>query len=117
MEQPDTNKYKVFKKNTTNLPEQRAGRVHCNAPKLVEAPKEDFQIKPKVAKKKMTAPKLEKAKQTATKPVTKSPEPPKKIEYPIGYKPLHEIEANIEKSKGADSWNTKLTTGPKSIKR
>ena len=42
MEQPDTNKYKVFKKNTTNLPEQRAGRVHCNAPKLVEAPKEDF---------------------------------------------------------------------------
>lgn len=63
----------------------------------------------------MTAPKLATAKMSTNKPVVKAPAAPKKIEYPVGYKPLHEIESNIRK--GPDSWNTKITTGPKAIKR
>ena len=32
------------------------------------------------------------------------------MEYPVGYKPLHEIEAKIDT--GPESWNSQLTAGP-----
>jgi|TARA_B110001450_G_C17586783_1_gene467280 hypothetical protein len=75
---------------------------------LIAAPvaePEQFKIKPKIAKKKMTAPKLAAPKLTAPKltapkmttPKIEKPKVvapvPKKVEYPVGYKPLAEIEA------------------------